>query len=233
MRKSQAIASSQPPPNASELTGGDGHGRGLLHRAHELVGRLQQLAPSLSGVILVNSLMSAPAQNVKMFDEANTTARSFPSTSSHSAVSSRSPAGEIGLAGGRLSQTIADVAAGLQRDHLALLALVGLRVGEEALAGLLAQPALRHQALAARAAARSPRPTRTRRAPAPRAPRRGPARRRGRTGPGRMPAPIIIPISMSLAAATPSSSTRHDSTSAFSEKRSTSVSVSSTAQPCS
>src|SRR3954451_8145897 len=44
-------------------------------------------------------------------------------------------------------------------------------------------------------------------------------------GPGRMAAPIIIPISMSLAEATPSSRTRQDSTSALSPKRSTSVSV--------
>src|SRR3954469_7690288 len=44
-------------------------------------------------------------------------------------------------------------------------------------------------------------------------------------GPGRIPAPIIIPISMSLAEATPSSRTRQDSTSALRPKRSTSVSV--------
>src|SRR3982750_2624191 len=42
-------------------------------------------------------------------------------------------------------------------------------------------------------------------------------------GPGRMPAPIIIPTSMSLAEATPSSSTRHDSTRVFRPIRSTIV----------
>src|SRR5437763_5721479 len=44
-------------------------------------------------------------------------------------------------------------------------------------------------------------------------------------GPGMMPAPAIIPMSMSLMPATPSSSTRQASTSAFSPKRSTSVPV--------
>src|SRR5436305_14294537 len=44
-------------------------------------------------------------------------------------------------------------------------------------------------------------------------------------GPGTMPAPAIIPMSMSLMPATPSSSTRQDSTSAFRPKRSTSVPV--------
>src|SRR5262245_9890816 len=44
-------------------------------------------------------------------------------------------------------------------------------------------------------------------------------------GPGRMPAPIIIPISMSLAEATPSSSTRQDSTRVLRPIRSTSEAV--------
>src|SRR3954452_3484085 len=44
-------------------------------------------------------------------------------------------------------------------------------------------------------------------------------------GPGMMPAPAIMPMSMSLMPATPSSSTRQDSTSAFRPKRSTSVAV--------
>ena len=60
----------------------------------------------MSGDILVNSLMSAPAEKVKMFDEAITTARSWPSTSFHSSASSLTTCGEIGLAGGRLSQMI-------------------------------------------------------------------------------------------------------------------------------
>src|SRR4051794_12095964 len=44
-------------------------------------------------------------------------------------------------------------------------------------------------------------------------------------GPGRMPAPAIMPMSMSLMPAMPSSSTRQDSTSAFRPKRSTRVPV--------
>ena len=63
--------------------------------------------PSLEGSILVNSLMSAPAENVKMLDEAMTTARALPSSSFHSSASSRITCGESGLAGGRLSHTIA------------------------------------------------------------------------------------------------------------------------------
>src|SRR3954451_8820492 len=42
-----------------------------------------------------------------------------------------------------------------------------------------------------------------------------------------MPAPAIMPISMSLSDAMPSSRTRHDSTSVFSERRSTRVLVAS------
>src|SRR4051794_29422088 len=44
-------------------------------------------------------------------------------------------------------------------------------------------------------------------------------------GPGMIPAPAIMPMSMSLMPAMPSSSTRQDSTSAFRPKRSTSVPV--------
>ena len=180
---------------------GDRDRRRLLHAAHEAVRRLDQLArPRRPASILVNSLMSAPAQNVKMFDEAITSARTLPSTSSQTRDQRRARAsGESGLAGGRLSQAIADVAARLEQDGLALVAGVGLRVGEEALAGLLAEPALGDQPAQDRAAARRRRPTRARRARAPRARRRGPASSARLNGPGRMPAPIIIPISMSLA----------------------------------
>jgi len=62
--------------------------------------------PSVSGSILVKALMSAPAENVKMFELANTTARSLPSTSRHTSVSSEITCGESGLAGGRSSQMI-------------------------------------------------------------------------------------------------------------------------------
>ena len=62
--------------------------------------------PSSSGFIFVNSLMSAPAENVKMFEEAKTSARTLPSTSCHRSASSRMTCGESGLAGGRLSHAM-------------------------------------------------------------------------------------------------------------------------------
>ena len=64
-------------------------------------------APSASGVILVNSLMSAPALKVKMFEEAITSARTLPSTCSQTAIRSRTAWGESGFAGGRFSQAMA------------------------------------------------------------------------------------------------------------------------------
>ena len=51
--------------------------------------------------------MSAPAQKVKMFDDAITNARACPSTCSQTEISSRMACGESGFAGGRLSQAIA------------------------------------------------------------------------------------------------------------------------------
>ena len=124
--------------------------------------------------------------------------------------------GDSGLAGGRLSQTIPTSSAGLERDRLAILALVGLRVGEEPLSRLLAQPALGHEAAQDQRRLERLAPLRLGALERRERRRRGPARRRARTGPGRIPAPIIIPISMSLTEATPSSRTRQDSTSAFS-----------------
>ena len=64
-------------------------------------------APSASGDIFVNSLMSAPALKVKMFDEAITSARALPSTASHRSIRSRTAWGESGFAGGRFSHAIA------------------------------------------------------------------------------------------------------------------------------
>ena len=64
-------------------------------------------APSASGDIFVNSLMSAPAEKVKMFEEAITSARTLavdlPPTAR---IRSRTACGESGLAGGRLSQAM-------------------------------------------------------------------------------------------------------------------------------
>jgi hypothetical protein len=64
-------------------------------------------APSASGDIFVNSLMSAPALNVKMLDEAITSARALPSTASQTSIRSRIACGESGFAGGRFSHAIA------------------------------------------------------------------------------------------------------------------------------
>ena len=65
-------------------------------------------APSASGVILVNSLRSAPALKVKMFDEASTRARALAARPrSQTEIRSRTACGDSGLAGGRLSQAIA------------------------------------------------------------------------------------------------------------------------------
>ena len=56
--------------------------------AHEARARDSTSSRALGvGRIFVNSLMSAPAQNVKMFDEAITSARALPSTSSHTSIS--------------------------------------------------------------------------------------------------------------------------------------------------
>ncbi len=161
----------------------DRDGRGLLERAEQRVGGSRSSLPSVAGSIFVNALMSAPAENVKMFELAKTTARSFPSISPHSSVSSPITSGDSGLAGGRSSQTMPYVAARLERDGLPGLAVVRLRVGEEALARLLAEPALRHEAPQDQRRLERARPTRTRRARAPRARSRAPARRRGRTAP--------------------------------------------------
>jgi hypothetical protein len=107
IRKSHAIATSQPPPNAIELTAAivavDDCSMPRMKRCADST----RPAPSASGVIFVNSLMSAPALNVKMFEEASTSTLALPSISSHSEIRSRTAWGESGLAGGRLSQAIA------------------------------------------------------------------------------------------------------------------------------
>ena len=102
-------------------------------------------APSASGVIFVNSLMSAPALKVKMFEEAITSTRTLPSTASHSVdqVANRLRRQRVG--GRPVEPGDRDVAAGLEQHGLALVTRVGLRIGEEALARLLAEPALGDQ----------------------------------------------------------------------------------------
>ena len=96
------MASSQPPPKAIELTAAMVT---VDERSNE---RKRPWAASISslpwaGSILVNALMSAPAENVKMFELAKTTARSFPSTDAHSSPSSPISSGDSALAGGRSS----------------------------------------------------------------------------------------------------------------------------------
>ena len=69
------MASSQPPPNAIELTAA------IVTVEDCSIPRMKRWAdstrsaPSASGDIFVNSLMSAPALKVKMFEEASTSAR--------------------------------------------------------------------------------------------------------------------------------------------------------------
>ena len=146
-RKSHAIASSQPPPKAIEFTAAMVTVRDCsIPRMNAWAESISSL-PSLSGDILVNSLMSAPALNVNTFEDANTTTRSLPSISLPQLGELLHDLRGDRVGGRAVEPHDAHVAAGLERDRLARLALVGLRVGEEALAALLAQPALRHQAL--------------------------------------------------------------------------------------
>ena len=183
-------------------------------------------APSAPASIFVNSLMSAPAENVKMFDEAIHQRPQLALDLVPQPLQLADHLRRERVGGRAVEPGDAHVAARLEQHRLAVLAAVGLRVGEEALTGLLAEPAL------ARPGAEE---QRRREVLAPF--RLGPLERREHVvearssaranGRGRMPAPAIIPISVSLVVATPSSTTRQASTSAFSEKRSTSVAVTS------
>ena len=179
-------------------------------------------APSSSGDIFVNSLMSAPALNVKMFEEAITSARALPPTSSQRSIRSRTACGESGFAGGRFSHAIATSPRVSSSTVSRWSPGVGLRIGEEALAGLLAQPALRHQPPQHGGRLEGVAPLRLGALELLEHVSR-PASSARENGPGRMPAPIIIPTSMSFAEATPSSSTRQDSTRVLRPMRSTIV----------
>ena len=107
MRKSHAIASSQPPPKAIELTAAIVTvGELSMPRMKRCVASTS-CAPSSDGVIVENSLRSAPAEKVKMFDEASTNARALPPTVSQTSIRSRTAWGESGFAGGRLSHAMA------------------------------------------------------------------------------------------------------------------------------
>ena len=97
-----------------------------------------------------------------MFDEAITSARG-PCRLDLAPRARRargSTCGESGFAGGRFSQTIATSPRVSSSTVSFWSTGVGLRVGEEALAGLLAEPALGDEAAQERWAARSRRPTR-------------------------------------------------------------------------
>src|SRR3954464_5726816 len=103
MRKSHAIESSQPPPNASEFT------EAMVTVDDFSIDVMNPCADEISASpcarsIFVNSLMPAPAETANRFDDANRGTRSLPSASSHSDVSSRITCGDSGFAGGRLSQ---------------------------------------------------------------------------------------------------------------------------------
>ena len=82
--------------------------------------------------------MSAPAEKTSGIEEAITIARTPSAALTFSQTVCQvdgSPAGETAFIGRLASQAIATAAARLELHRLRLLALVGLRVGVEALAG--------------------------------------------------------------------------------------------------
>src|SRR3954471_4182288 len=226
MRKSHAIDSSQPPPNAIELTDA------IVTVGDFSIAVMKPCADSISfspceRSILVNSLMSAPAENVKMFDEANTSTRSLPSTSCHSDASSSITCGESGFAGGRLSQQMPTS----PRVSSAIVSRPpwspsGCGQGKKPWPGFLpSRPCATSRRSNSGGAKFSPHSCCARSRAASTS--SSPCSSARVNGPGRMPAPIIIPVSMSLSDAMPSSSTRHDSTIVLRPSRSTSVPVTS------
>src|SRR5215210_1875319 len=100
-RTSQAIASSQPPPNASPLTAAMVMVRERSHERSRSCAPSSSSRPELSS-ILVKALMSAPAQNRAGLGEARIIALTSGSASiaSHAVRSSPMTSGEIELAGG-------------------------------------------------------------------------------------------------------------------------------------
>ena len=106
-RMSQAIAISQPPPNASPLTAaivviGD------CSHSRESAWMRSRCARPESASHLVKALMSAPAQKSAGLAEASTIARApLASTSPQAEASASITSGESEFAGGFASQTIA------------------------------------------------------------------------------------------------------------------------------
>ena len=238
-RTSHAIASSHPPPKASALTAATTTVDGLRSMlAQQRVRLVDERRAARSSSIWVNALMSAPAQNserVRRGEHERPHLRASHVVPDRAQVARR-PAGEIEFSRRSVSQAMRDVAARLElHDGARLLARVGPRVGEEALAGLLPEAPLgdepaqdrgRLEVLAPLAVAPAPGAAEAIVVEPPRSARTAAA------GPARvMPAPVIIPRSMSVVVATPSSSTRQASTNVLSVTSSTSSTTSGSASP--
>jgi hypothetical protein len=108
IRKSQAIASSQPPPKASEFTAA------TVEMRLWPSSRSSACPPAISSRPLASSmelkpLMSAPAEKTTGFEEAMTSAPTSPDPLSRSQTVPRSSitCGEIAFIGGLTSQAIA------------------------------------------------------------------------------------------------------------------------------
>jgi hypothetical protein len=108
IRKLHAIASSQPPPKASELTAATVETRlSPIERSSAWPESISSRPPASS--IDVNALMSAPAENTTGFDDATTSARISPPAVTLSQTVPRSliTCGEIAFIGGFASHAIA------------------------------------------------------------------------------------------------------------------------------
>ena len=143
IRTSQAIASSQPPPKAIELTAAIVATLSVPNSRSSAWAVCSSSSPPPSS-ICVKALMSAPAEKTTGTEEAIDHRADLiggldllpdrAQVADH--VGRDRVHRQVGEPGDR------DVAAGLQLDRLRLLALVGLRVGVEALAGFEAEAAL-------------------------------------------------------------------------------------------
>ena len=143
IRKLHAIASSQPPPKASELTAATVEIRlRPSSRSSAWPESISSSPPDSS--ICVNALMSAPAEKTTGFEEAITQradlARALDPLPDRAEVLDHLRRDRVHRRVGEPGDR--DVAAGLELDRLGLLALVGLRVGVEALTGLRAEAPL-------------------------------------------------------------------------------------------
>ena len=125
----------------------DRHSPGRLHRAHQTVGGLEHLPSLLVGPHLRELLDVGPGGERKRVRRRD---HERPRLAVHLLPHLAQLAQELRRE--RICGRAVEpgdrhaVVAGLEQDGLALLALVGTRVGEEALAGRLAEPSLRHQA---------------------------------------------------------------------------------------